>query len=214
MKIEALHDFHNKQFSEEWSSKFEPTTERLSLFQLITDNIKATNKKYINILELGIGPGFLAEYILSSNDNYNYQGIDFSKTMLNLASKRLVSHSNKLVLTEADLTYPEWKNKIKRKPDCIISTWSLHDLLSKQNIQNVYQAAFNILPEGGKLINGDFIKPEKSTYDYEKGRIKPSEHLELLRQCGFNRVECLKMFEENKDNPTTSNNYACFQAIK
>lgn len=40
---------------------------------------------------------------------------------------------------------------------------------------DVYKSAFDILPKNGKLINGDFIKPEMSIFEYERGRIKPSE---------------------------------------
>ena len=85
-------------------------------------------------------------------------------------------------------------------------------LLNKPNISTVYKLAYKLLPQNGRLINGDFIKPENSIFEYEKGRIKPSEHIELLNQCGFKKVECLKIFEVNEDNPTTSNNYACFVA--
>jgi len=71
-----------------------------------------------------------------------------------------------------------------------------------------------ILPKGGMLLNGDFIKPEESNYDYEGGRIKPSEHIKLLQSAGFKSVRCLDEFDKDVKNPTTANNYACFKAIK
>ena len=49
---------------------------------------------------------------------------------------------------------------------------------------------------------------------YEGGRIKPSEHLDLLQKAGFTQVDCLKKFEISIDEPTTANNYACFKAVK
>lgn len=214
MKIEALHNFHEKKFSEEWSNKFKPTVDRLSLFQMILETIDLRKDQALNILELGIGPGYLAEYILSRCENVIYEGLDFSEAMLDIAKRRLNTTKNKLIFTKADLTDEVWKFKIKSEPQHIISTWALHDLLSKENIFNVYKSAFNILPQEGKLINGDFIKPEQSVFEYEKGRIKPSEHVDLLSSCGFREVKCLNIFEGNKDMPTTSNNYACFVAIK
>jgi len=211
MKIQALHEFHDEQFSQNWSNRFIPTPERVSLFQLILDNIE---KEFTEVLELGIGPGYLAEHILRRRNNIIYEGLDFSKAMLDIASKRLERIESKKIYTQVDLTVTEWGKYIKTKPKAIISTWALHDLLSKENIFNVYKAAYEILPKGGKLINGDFIKPEKSQIEYEAGRIKPSEHLDLLEQAGFQKAECIKMFEEDLENPTTANNYACFLAVK
>jgi len=40
MKIEALHDIHDKKFSEDWSGKFEPTNERRQLFEMIFENLR------------------------------------------------------------------------------------------------------------------------------------------------------------------------------
>lgn len=213
MKIEALHNFHNKKFSEEWSNKFKPTDDRLNLFKMIFEVVEKKDQQ-LQILELGIGPGYLADYILAKCKNIIYEGLDFSEAMLDIAKRRLTSKENNLIFTKADLTDENWKDKIKSEPQHIISTWALHDLLNKQNILNVYKSAYEILPIEGKIINGDFIKPEHSVFEYEKGRIKPSEHLNLLRSCGFRDVECLQIFEENTDKPSTSNNYACFVAIK
>ncbi|MEM7372401.1 MAG: class I SAM-dependent methyltransferase [Bacteroidota bacterium] len=214
MKIEALHEFHNEQFAEEWSNKFSPTKDRINLFQLILDNIDIHKEQTKQVLELGIGPGYLAEYILKRRNDIVYEGLDFSRPMLNIASKRLESNKNEKRYTQVDLTDSSWKNRIKTNPGTIISTWALHDLLSKENIFNVYRVAYEVLPNQGKLINGDFIKPEESKIEYEKGRIKPSEHIELLFKAGFADAQCIRKFEENVENPTTSNNYACFIAIK
>lgn len=214
MKIEALHNFHDKKFSEEWSNRFKPTVDRLSLFQMILERLDLKNDQQLRILELGIGPGYLAEYILSKYNNIIYEGLDFSEAMIDIAKCRLKTKENNLILTKADLTMDAWKNKIKSAPQNIISTWTLHDLLSKQNICNVYKTAYEILPPKGKVINGDFIKPEHSDIEYENGRINPSEHINLLKSCGFREVRCLQIFEHNVDAPSTSNNYGCFIAIK
>ncbi|MGI9548170.1 MAG: hypothetical protein ACR2MM_13080, partial [Flavobacteriaceae bacterium] len=103
---------------------------------------------------------------------------------------------------------------VKSTPNIIVSTWALHDLFEKKNIVNVYKAAYEILPVGGLLLNGDFIKPEASNFEYEGGRIKPSEHLELLKIAGFLDPQCIEEFETDIENPTTANNYAFFRAGK
>jgi len=212
MKIEALHEFHDKTFSEQWANKFTPTKDRLDLFETMMKNIK--NEKEIFILELGIGPGFLAYYLLSNLNQIQYEGLDFSSSMLNIAKERTKEFKNRISFLKADLVNEVWTKKIKQQPDIVVSTWALHDLFSDENIFNVYEAVYKILPKGGILLNGDFIKPEESTFEYEGGRIKPSQHIDLLNLAGFNFVQCLREFEKNIEKPTTANNYSCFKAIK
>jgi len=212
MKIEALHEFHDDTFSEQWANKFKPTKDRLDLFETMMKNIK--NEKETFVLELGIGPGFLAHYLLSNLDRIEYEGLDFSNAMLTLAQKRTLVFNNRISFLKADLVNEVWTDKIKQQPDVIVSTWSLHDLFSDTNIFNVYESVSRILPKGGIFLNGDFIKPEESTFEYEGGRIKPSQHIDLLNLAGFNSAQCIKDFEKNIENPTTANNYSCFMAIK
>ncbi len=214
MKIQALHEFHNADFSKEWAEKFKPTTPRIKLFETILKQIEKVGSTTTSVLELGIGPGFLARYLLDRLPQISYEGLDYSNAMLKIAKKKTERHRSRIDFIKADLINEEWGQTIKCTPTIIVSTWALHDLFTKKNILNIYKTSYGILPGGGLLLNGDFIKPEKSKYEYEGGRIKPSEHLELLRKVGFQYAECLEEFEKSLENPTTSNNYACFKAIK
>ncbi len=214
MKIQALHEFHDADFSKEWAEKFKPTSPRIKLFETILQQIKNAGLDAGFVLELGIGPGFLAKYLLDRLPEISYQGLDFSKPMLEIAGKRTDEHKTRIDFVQADLIHEAWDKKIKSRPNVIVSTWALHDLFEKKNILNVYKSSYEILAEGGLLLNGDFIKPEESKHQYEGGRIKPSEHLELLRKAGFQDPVCLEEFEKSIENPTTANNYACFKATK
>ena len=212
MKIEALHEFHDMEFSQGWAERFIPTPDRLALFETILQRIREIGGENCHVLELGIGPGYLADYILSRLPNISYEGLDFSNAMLNIASKRLEKYGNRVVYTQADLTNTSWTERISQAPKAVVSTWALHDLFSSKNIEFVYRKTKSILQPNGVLLNGDFIKPEDSTFEYEGGRIKPSVHLNLLDEVGFHSAVCLKEFEKNVLNPTTANNYACFEA--
>lgn len=214
MKIEALHEFHREGYSEEWANKFTPTPERLRLFETILKNIPKEKQKSISILELGIGPGFLAEFLLKKLIAVNYEGLDFSQSMLKIAAKRTTQYEDLVSFTKADLISEIWTEKLKKNPNIVVSTWALHDLFNSDTIFGVYKSVYSILPRGGILLNGDFIKPEESNHEYEGGRIKPSEHLKLLRSAGFKSAICLGEFDKDVKNPTTANNYACFKATK
>ena len=214
MKIQALHEFHNAGFSREWAEKFKPTAPRIKLFQTILRQIEKVGFETVSVLELGIGPGFLASYVLDRLPGISYEGLDYSKSMLEIAKKRTAKHRKRIHFIKADLINEEWGKTFKRRPHVIVSTWALHDLYSGKNIKEVYKTAYGLLHEGGCILNGDFIKPEASKHEYEGGRIKPSEHLTLLRKVGFQNPLCLEEYEKSVENPTTANNYACFMAIK
>ncbi len=212
MKIEALHEFHDMEFSKGWAERFTPTPDRLALFETILQRIREIGGDTCHVLELGIGPGYLADYVLSRLPNISYEGLDFSKAMLEIAENRLGNYANRTVFTQADLTKESWVTQISQRPKVVVSTWALHDLFSPENIEFVYQKTKSILQPDGIFLNGDFIKPETSTFEYEGGRIKPSLHLHLLKGVGFRSAVCLKQFETNIENPTPANNYVCFEA--
>ena len=79
---------------------------------------------------------------------------------------------------------------------------------------DVYAHCYKILPEGGVLVNGDFIKPDGTSWDYEPGRFEIDRHLELLRQAGFSNPKSLAHLEPNIVNPTAAENYACLVAVR
>ena len=212
MKIEALHEFHDPDFAQGWSDKFEPTKDRLDLFKTISDQLK--DETTFQILELGIGPGYLAEYILTNLSNVRCEGLDYSEAMLSIAKERTSNNNERISFTQADLVNELWSKKIKTQPNAIVSTWALHDLFNLESIKSVFRLAYELLPEGDVFLNGDFVKPEESTTEYEGGRIRPSEHVFLLKDVGFQSVNCIKEFEKNVHNPTTANNYSCFMAVK
>lgn len=207
--IEALHEFHNEGFAKGWADKFEPTPDRLDLFETILLGIEQLGKSDTHVLELGIGPGYLADFLLSAKDSITYQGFDFSAPMLEIAENRLKAHLSRVSFSQVDLL-TTWSELGIQQPQIIVSTWSLHDLMSEENIQHAYQEAFKLLPIGGVILNGDFIKPENVTQSYEKGRLLEKSHLKMLSEIGFKNIRCLKQFEVNKESPTTANNYSCF----
>ena len=71
----------------------------------------------------------------------------------------------------------------------------LHDLGSQQAVANVYKRCFETLPSGAVLVNGDFIKPDGTTFDYQPGRFAIERHFEVLRDAGFSNPQCLAHLE-------------------
>ena len=167
-----------------------------------------------HVLELGLGPGYMARHILERNPGLTYEGLDFSDVFFDVAKKTIGGFMPRVTLTKADLMDQAWPKNISRQPGAIISTWALHDLGGQQAVADVYARCHEILSGGGVFVNGDFIKPDGTTWTYEPGRFEIDRHLELLRHAGFADPGSLAHFEPNIENPTAAQNYACLVGVR
>jgi SAM-dependent methyltransferase len=212
-QIGAQHDFHDQSYAKDWAQRFVPTEPRQAMFDTIIQNLHDYPLPHPHIVELGLGPGYLALEILQRIPTVTYEGIDFSAAMFQIATHRLQAYRPRLTFTEVDLTKHGWAARISRPAGAIVSTWALHDLGSETHIRSVYDTAKQILPTDGLFLNGDFIKPATTRFDYEPGRLPIARHLELLEAAGFRDVQCLAYLEAEVENPTSANNYACFKGV-
>lgn len=115
---------------------------------------------------------------------------------------------------QADLVKEPWEQNAINPVHAVVSTWTLHDLGSPENVSTVYERSHNALNSNGILLNGDFIKPTGATQEYEGGRFYVDKHLKLLGKIGFSNASCLSFFEEEIENPTAAQNYVCIRADK
>ncbi len=211
--IGAHHEFFDEEFVAGWADRFVPTPERLELFNVILSELKSQIPQNGCVVELGIGPGYLADHLLKVMPEIQYYGVDFSSPMLDIARQRLRPHSARVAYVQADLVMDNWWTGIPASVDAIVSTWALHDLGSQENVEVVYKNCAQVLQEGGMLLNGDFIKPDKAIYEYEPGRFEIVIHIEILRRVGFKNAECLVVLEEEIESPTAAQNYACLKGV-
>ena len=186
--VGAEHEFHSKEFAIGWAERFVPTPERLRLFELIFSQLTEVIPNDGRIIELGMGPGYLASYLLERMSNVSYCGIDFSLPMLEIAQERLQRFSSRVTYMQADLVGEAWEERVTKPVHAIVSTWALHDLGSPENINTVYERSNSALENNGILINGDFIKPNGAIQEFEGGRFIVGKHLELLGDTGI--LEC------------------------
>jgi SAM-dependent methyltransferase len=212
--VGARHEFHDAAYVRGWADRFVPTAPRLRLFDLILQQIRRPNVPNAHVVELGIGPGYMARYILQRDQTISYEGVDFSEAFFEVARETIADLMHRVTLTKADLMEQTWPQRLSRTPGAIISTWALHDLGGQQAVADVYAGCREVLPPGGVLVNGDFIKPHGTKWEFEPGRFEIDRHLELLRDAGFAEAKSLAHLEPNIDNPTPAENYACLVAVR
>ena len=210
--VGADHEFHDPEYSADWAERFEPTPDRLALFDLMLSELRSRVPADGRIVELGIGPGYLAAHLLDALSAVRYQAVDFSRPMLDIAARRLRRHADRVAFTQADLLVDGWWQALDGPVDAIVSTWALHDLGGRDRVGHVYAGCAKALGHRGLLLNGDFIKPDGAMQEYEPGRFPIATHLDLLRRAGFEQAECLRVFEEELEAPTPAQNYACLRA--
>ncbi|MDO9477697.1 MAG: class I SAM-dependent methyltransferase, partial [Pseudohongiella sp.] len=105
---------------------------RENFFEAFTTEISSIRKSDIDLLELGSGPGFLAQYILNRIDGLNFTLLDFSEPMHELARQRLSE------IKGSDIHYllrsfkeSDWADSIN-KVDVIITNQAVHELRHKR----------------------------------------------------------------------------------
>jgi SAM-dependent methyltransferase len=211
--VGAQHEFHDDDYVAEWAERFVPTPERLELFEVFLSELTSRVPPDGCVVEVGIGPGFLAEHLLRAMPEIRYCGVDFSDPMLANARQRLMPYSARVAYVQADLVKDRWWTDIPVPVNAIVSTWALHDLGSQENVEVVYASCARVLQGGGMLLNGDFIKPDEAKLEYEPGRFETAKHIAMLRRVGFDCAECLVVLEEEIESPTAAQNYACLKGL-
>ena len=101
---------------------------RKDFFDYHANLIRTHASDQCRILELGAGPGFLAQHLLSQLPNIQYTAFDFSEAMHQLAQQKLTPSE------PARANYfkePEWQNAVNQKYDFIIIHQALHELRHK-----------------------------------------------------------------------------------
>lgn len=210
--VGAQHEFHDAEFVRGWADRFVPTEPRLRLFDMILGEINALNLAEPHILELGVGPGYMARHILERHETATYEALDFSDVFFDIARETIGGALDRVTFTNADLLERSWPSTLSRQPDAIISTWALHDLGGRQPVADVYARCHETLPDHSVLVNGDFIKPDGTDWEFEPGRFEIDIHLDMLRRAGFPDPKSLAHLEPNIEDPTPAQNYACLVA--
>src|SRR3954451_11689026 len=124
--VGAQHEFHDTAFVQRWADRFIPSAPRLALFDMILAQIRQLPRSDPNVLELGLGPGYMARHILERHQTLRYEGLDFSTVFFDVAKRTLGELQARVTFTKADLMDQSWPTCLTRSPDIIVSTWALY----------------------------------------------------------------------------------------
>ena len=114
-------------------------------------------KKFV---DLGAGDGILSQLILEQFDESLGYAVDFSKPMIEAATKKLANYSTRMKIVEADISSSNWQQSIfvdgLEKVDAIVSGYCIHHLSHGRKFE-LYQEIYNRLENGGLFINIEHV---------------------------------------------------------
>ena len=162
---------------------------RGAFWTLFTDALAERFAQPPRILELGSGPGFLAERILATLPVQSYTLVDISPAMHELARRRLAADAARLKFVAANYGLPGWTEGLGRF-DAVVSLQAVHEVRLKQRVAPLYAALRDHLAPGGLALICDRCLSPDHPGD-ETLHMTRTEHEAALAEGGFSEIRLL-----------------------
>jgi SAM-dependent methyltransferase len=138
------------------------------------------------VLELGSGPGFLAEHLLRALPAVSLVLLDFSPAMHQLARERLVTQRGRLEWVERSFRAPGWDEGLGTF-QAIVTNQAVHELRHKRHAAGLHREAKALLEPGGAYLVCDHFVGEGGVTN-DQLFMSVEEQQEALRAAGFGTV--------------------------
>lgn len=123
---------------------------RQDFFAVIANAIQQSAIIKPHILELGSGPGFLAEYLLSHVSPERYSALDFSPAMHPLAQVRLAKQAAQVEWLDRNFKAEHWTQDFAGF-DVVVTLQAVHELRHKQHAPALFRQIRQVLKPQGIL---------------------------------------------------------------
>jgi ubiquinone/menaquinone biosynthesis C-methylase UbiE len=156
-------DFHSEAEARAW---IEQTTQkrpyRSDFFNEFVNEVSRLEQPELKVLELGSGPGMLAEQILRRCPSVRvYTLLDFSEPMLATSQERLAEFETRLRLVRADFRDDDWMANVG-SVDAVLSMQAVHEVRHKRHVPALYEKIRSVLNPGGLMLICDHLPGENS----------------------------------------------------
>jgi ubiquinone/menaquinone biosynthesis C-methylase UbiE len=136
------------------------------------------------VLELGAGPGFLAECVLGSCPNItDYTLLDYSAPMLTLSRERLARFPRAQFI-QADFKRADWTRDLSPPYAAVIAMQAVHEIRHKRHVPGLYRAVFHLVAPGGSLLVCDGV-PNDASLRATSLHMTAEEQLAAFAGAGF-----------------------------
>lgn len=139
------------------------------------------------VLELGSGPGFLAEQLLRAHAAIDYVALDFSQAMHELAARRLGTLSGRVQFVHRSFREAAWPKGLG-KFEFVVTHQAVHELRHKRHAVSLHAQVKHLLLPGGAYLVCDHFFGEGGMSN-EQLYMSVSEQRQSLLASGFSSVE-------------------------
>jgi SAM-dependent methyltransferase len=141
------------------------------------------------VLELGSGPGFLAEHLLRALPSISYVALDNSAAMHQLAAQRLGALAVRVQFVERSFRQSEWPQDLGRF-DCVVTNQAVHEMRHKHHAGALHSQVHRLLARGGAYLVCDHFVGDGGMQDTELYMTVQEQRAALLA-AGFDKVKPL-----------------------
>ena len=160
---------------------------RSEFFAAFAAAIRTSNCPVHRILELGSGPGFLAEHLLGALPMVEYVALDFSAAMHELAAQRLGDLAARVEFIERSFREPAWTNGLGQF-ECVVTNQAVHELRHKRYATALHQQAKSLLQAGGLYLVCDHFVGEGGMKNDQLFMTVDEQHAALMN-AGFSKAQ-------------------------
>jgi SAM-dependent methyltransferase len=181
-------DFTNLQEARHWARTAMDRPFRMDMFNEFAKSFQAN--RFENALELGSGPGFLAEYLCQRIPDIALTLLDFSEAMHELARERLAQFRQPIEFLRKDFKDPDWGCGMRRY-SCVVSIQAVHELRHKSFARALHEQVKDVLVDGGVyLVCDHFFGPDGMQND--QLYMTPDEQVSCMQSAGFDTEVLLR----------------------
>ena len=184
-------DFHDKATAVVWAdAAIRKRPWRKTIFEHFVSTVGSGSVSHPRVLELGSGPGFLAEQVLERCASVGqYVLVDFFDAMLEQSRRRLESQAARTQFVQADFKTETWPELLEGTFDFVLSLQAVHELRHKRHAPRLYAQLTSLLSPGGEVLICDHLPEGAHTPRHRVLYMNPSENIAAFSQAGFSFVE-------------------------
>lgn len=180
-------DFRNEPEARAW---IEQTAQkrpyRTTFFNKFADELKVLGESPLKVLELGSGPGMLAEQILRRCPSVDpYTLLDFSEPMLFMSRERLAEFNARLRFVCVDFRSTDWTVKVGGPFDVVLSMQAVHEVRHKRHVTTLYEKVASVLTRCGVVLICDHLPGDNPDARRDALYMTPEEQLAAFETAGF-----------------------------
>ena len=164
---------------------------RAEVFARFASEIGETLPPVRRVLDLGSGPGFLAEHLLDVLPDVSIVLLDFSSAMHELARARLGERASRVTFVARSFRDADCLQGLGAF-DCVVTNQAVHELRRKRHAVGLHRRVRDVLSSAGSYLVGDHFFGEGGLQN-DQLYMSVAEQRDALIEAGFSQVEQLML---------------------